>query len=44
LIFTWDALHGEIEGFSVRGEHRGAFDPVSGQRIKPPVKGRRIRV
>jgi hypothetical protein len=39
LIFTWDALHGEIEGFSARGEHRGAFDPVTGQRIKPRSKG-----
>ena len=44
LIYTWDALHGEIEMFSARGEHRGVVDKFTGERIKPPVKGRRIRV
>ena len=44
LLFTWDSLHGEVEAFTPRGEHRGAYDPVTRQRLKPPVKGRRIRV
>jgi hypothetical protein len=44
LIYTWDALHGELEGYSLHGRHVGAFDPLTGYRIKPAVKGRRIRV
>jgi Cytotoxic len=44
MLYTWDSLHGEIEAFSLRGEHRGALDPLTGQQIKPAVKGRRIRV
>jgi len=44
LLFTWDALHGEVEVFSSRGEHRGAFDPIARRQVKPAVKGRRIRV
>jgi hypothetical protein len=44
LIYTWDTLHGEIEAFTPRGRHVGAFHPLSGQQIKPAVKGRRIRV
>jgi Cytotoxic len=44
LLYTWDTLHGEIEAFTFRGEHRGALDPITGDYIKPSVKGRRIRV
>lgn len=44
LLFTWDSLHGEVEAFSARGEHYGAFDAVTGQQIKLAVRGRRIRV
>ena len=44
LIYTWNALHGEIEAFTRRGRHFGAYHPQTGVRIKPPVKGRRIRV
>ncbi len=44
LLYTWDALHGEIEGFSARGWHVGAFHPLDGRKLKPAVKGRRIRV
>ena len=44
FILTWDGLHGEIEVFSPRGQHRGAIDPRTGETIKPPRKERRIRV
>ena len=44
LIFTWDALQGEIEVFSAQGRHRGVLDARLGAEIKPARKGRRIRV
>lgn len=44
LIYTWDALHDELEVFDLRGHHLGAADPVTGNWIKPARKGRRIRV
>ena len=43
-ICTWDSLHGEIEAFDRRGKHTGVLDPLTGENIKPAVKGRRIRV
>jgi hypothetical protein len=43
-IFTWDSLHGEVEVFDRRGMHLGALDPVTGELVKEPVKGRRINV
>jgi hypothetical protein len=43
-LFTWDALHGEIEVYNRRGEHLGAADAQTGAYIKDPVKGRRIDV
>jgi hypothetical protein len=43
-LYTWDALHGEIELFNQRGRHLGALDPVSGTLIKPAVPGRSIDV
>lgn len=43
-IYTWDALHGEIEVYNLRGRHMGVADPVTGKRIKPARKERRIRV
>ena len=42
-IYTWDALHGEIEVFNQRGRHLGVLDP-RGRPIKDAVKGRRINV
>lgn len=33
-LYTWDYLHGEIEVWNLRGDHLGALDPVSGDRIK----------
>jgi hypothetical protein len=43
-LFTWDALHGEIEVFNRRGDHLGAADAQTGAYIKDPVKGRHIDV
>lgn len=43
-LYTWDSLHGEIEVFNKRGRHLGVIDPVHGNLIKDPVKGRRIDV
>ena len=38
---SWDSQHGEVEVYGRDGRHQGAYDPNSGQRIKPPVKKRR---
>ena len=43
-LYTWDALHGEVEAFNARGRHLGSFDPVTAALIKPPVQGRKIDV
>jgi RHS repeat-associated protein len=42
--FSYDRLHGEIEVFNSRGQHLGAIDPVSGEKISPAVPGRTINV
>jgi hypothetical protein len=44
VLYTWDDLHGEIEIFNLRGRHLGVADPMTGDRIKPARKGRRIHV
>jgi len=43
-LFTWDALHGEVEVFDRRGRHAYVADAVTGVTTKPKRKGRRIRV
>ena len=43
-LLTWDSLHGEIEVYNARGEHRGAKHPITGDWIKDAVRGRRIDV
>lgn len=43
-LYTWDALHGEIEAYDRRGWHLGVIDAITGVQIKPAVKGRRIDV
>jgi putative cytotoxic protein len=43
-IYTWDALHGEVEVFNKRGKHLGALDPINGTLVKEAVKGRKIDV
>jgi hypothetical protein len=40
--YTWDSLHGELEVFNKRGRHLGVVCPITGDLIKPAVKGRRI--
>lgn len=42
--YTWDGLHGEVEVFNKRGRHLGAIDPLTGTRVKQPVKGRTLDV
>ena len=44
LLFEYDSLHGHIEGYNLRGEHIGVFDVISGHRIGPAIRGRRIDV
>ena len=43
-LYTWDALHGEVEVFNVRGRHLGVFHATTKELVKPAVKGRRIDV
>jgi hypothetical protein len=43
-LYTWDALHGEVEVFNRRGKHLGAKHAVSGDWIKEAVSGRSIDV
>ena len=31
LLYTWDALHGEIEVFTAQGLHRGVLDATTGR-------------
>ena len=42
--YEWDHLHNEIEVYDRHGNHLGAMDPVTGEMIKPPKKGRSIDV
>ncbi|MBV8779205.1 MAG: hypothetical protein JO258_18575 [Alphaproteobacteria bacterium] len=43
-LYTWDALHGEVEVFNARGKHLGSLDPITGQMVKQAVPGRTIDV
>lgn len=43
-LYEWDGTHGEVEFYNGRGQHLGALDPVTGERTKAAVKGRRIDV
>jgi len=43
-LYTWDALHGEVEVFNGRGKHLGSLDPITGEMIQPAVPGRTIDV
>ncbi|MBT0726357.1 colicin E3/pyocin S6 family cytotoxin [Rosenbergiella australiborealis] len=43
-VYEWDSQHGELEEYRVSdGEHLGAFDHLTGSRLKPAVKGRNIK-
>ncbi|QLQ14270.1 MAG: hypothetical protein HZY74_08965 [Brevundimonas sp.] len=42
--YQYDRRHGgEVEVYDRNGRHLGAADPHTGEMIKGPVKGRRIR-
>jgi hypothetical protein len=43
-IYTWDALHGEIEVFNKRGRHIAVLDKDGIPNGKGAVKGRSIDV
>jgi hypothetical protein len=43
-LYTWDALHGEVEVYNRRGKHLGVQDPMTGRWIKDAVPGRLIDV
>ncbi|RGB40883.1 cytotoxic-domain-containing protein [Rhizophagus diaphanus] len=42
--YEWDFTHKDIEVYDSNGKHLGSMDPVSGDMIKPPVKGRKIKI
>ena len=44
VIYTWDALHGEIEAYDGRGHHIGVVDATTGEPIKLARRATRIRV
>jgi hypothetical protein len=41
-VLEWDYQHGTVEMYDRRGRHLGEFDPVTGQRLKPRDRTRRI--
>ncbi len=43
-IYEWDSQHGELEGYRASdGEHLGAFDPKTGNQLKPADPKRNIK-
>ncbi|WP_368887732.1 colicin E3/pyocin S6 family cytotoxin [Proteus columbae] len=43
-IYEWDSQHGELEGYRASdGQHIGAFDPKTGNQIKPADPKRNIK-
>lgn len=43
-IYEWDYQHGEIEGYRASdGQHLGAFDPKTGNQLKPADPKRNIK-
>jgi hypothetical protein len=43
-LYTWDALHGHVEAFNLRGRHVAVLDAFTGATIGEAVLGRRIDV
>ena len=42
-LHQWDSQHGDVEIYSSKnGVHLGSADKVTGEPIKPAVKGRRL--
>ena len=43
-VYEWDYRHGELEVYRTSdGSHLGAFDPTTGQQMRPPIKNRNIK-
>lgn len=43
-LYEYDGTHGEVEGYNKRGRHVGVFHAITGEMIKPAVRGRKIDV
>lgn len=42
-IYEWDKRHGTVEVYDKTGRrHRGEFDPLSGERLRPADPRRRV--
>jgi hypothetical protein len=41
-IYEWDAQHGSVEKYTLRGRDQGQFDPNTGAQQKVPDPSRRI--
>lgn len=41
-IYEWDAQHGSVEAYDLRGRHLGQFDPDTGEQEKPPNPAYRV--
>ncbi|QWH63971.1 cytotoxin (plasmid) [Bacillus mycoides] len=42
--YEWDHTHNDIEVYDSKGKHLGSMDPLTGDMIKGPVKGRSIKI
>lgn len=43
-VYEWDSNHGELEGYRTSdGQHIGAFDPITGEQVKPANPNRNIK-
>ena len=43
-IAEWDSQHGEVEVYDKTGKnHKGAYDPDNGKKVKPEKKGRNTK-
>jgi hypothetical protein len=43
-LYTWDAVHGHVEVFNLRGRHLAVLDAFTGTIIGEAMPGRRIDV
>jgi hypothetical protein len=41
-ILEWDARHGRIERYDIRGKHLGEFDPDTGKELRPADPTRKV--
>ncbi len=42
-ILEWDYQHGEVEMYTEKGKHLGAYDPDTGEKVKEPDNKRNIK-